>query len=113
MKKIIIFLAVFLASFAVANSQNLITKDKEEQIKKNLSDYRHLIAEHKKTVKDNTDLKAKIESLSKEIDDLNKKLSNCDKPKTKPQSKFKLFILKVKKFFSGNIYHDRNRYRRR
>lgn len=83
MKKIIVLIILIFNLNFIAYSQDVImTKQKHEQLRKNIEDYKKLIIDYDKLKKDYT-------LQSKRIVDLENKLKNC-KPKRKP------FLIRIK-----------------
>lgn len=86
MKKIIILIVLIFNLNLISYSQDVImTKQKHEQLRKNIEDYKKLIVDYDKLKKDYT-------LQSKRIVDLETQLKNC-KPKRKP------FLIKIKEMF--------------
>lgn len=90
MRKLILFFILCLLALTTQAQDIIMTKEKHEQLKKNIEDYKHLIIVYDNLKLENQNIKAQLIQKSDSITYLKKVIATCKKcsdPKPEPKKK--------------------------
>jgi hypothetical protein len=108
LKLILLLFILFIGAYNVQAQEVVMTKEKHEQLRKNIEDYKTLIKVHKA-------LQTKTDAVSKEneanklrVKELELQLAECKAKPVKKKNIFQRFGAAVKRTF-GKVTHRKNK----